>query len=66
MNNTILPHIPASIAIDGVIARIGQGLSYIWILLLGIIVVNVVARYLFDQGRIELEELQWHLYSVGF
>ena len=66
MNNTTLPHIPASIVIDGVIARIGQGLSYIWILLLGIIVVNVVARYLFDQGRIELEELQWHLYSVGF
>ena len=30
------------------------------------IVVNVVSRYLFDEGRIELEELQWHLYSVGF
>ena len=33
---------------------------------LGIIVINVVARYVFDEGRIELEELQWHLYSVGF
>ena len=67
MNNTTLPHIRASIVIDGVIARIGKGLSYIWILLLGIIiVVNVVARYGSDQGRIELEELQWHLYSVDF
>ena len=66
MNNTALPETPASIAIDGIVARIGQGLSYIWMLLLGIIVINVVARYLFDQGRIELEELQWHLYSVGF
>ena len=32
----------------------------------GIIVINVVSRYVFDEGRIELEELQWHLYSVGF
>ena len=66
MNNTALRETPASIAIDGIVARIGQGLAYIWMLLLGIIVINVVARYLFDQGRIELEELQWHLYSVGF
>jgi len=28
--------------------------------------VNVIARYWFAQGFIELEELQWHLYSAGF
>ena len=66
MNNPALPHIPASAAIDRFIARVGEGLSYIWGVLLAIIVINVVARYLFDQGRIELEELQWHLYSIGF
>ena len=66
MNNELLPHTPVSAAIDRVVARIGEGLSYLWLLLLGIIVINVVASYVFDQGRIELEELQWHIYSIGF
>ena len=35
-------------------------------LLLLVIVANVTLRYLFDDGRIEFEELQWHLYSIGF
>ena len=29
-------------------------------------VFNVVLRYVLSEGRIELEELQWHLYSFGF
>ncbi|MBM4206178.1 MAG: TRAP transporter small permease subunit, partial [Gammaproteobacteria bacterium] len=37
-----------------------------WLLLLAVIMVNVILRYFFSEGRIELEELQWHLYSVGF
>lgn len=31
-----------------------------------VIVVNVTLRYVFGQGHIELEELQWHLYAIGF
>ena len=27
---------------------------------------NVTLRYAFGEGRIELEEWQWHIYSVGF
>ncbi len=45
---------------------IAQGVSIIWILLMAVIAINVAARYLFDQGRIEFEELQWHLYAMGF
>ena len=52
--------------VDGWLVRIGQVLSWIWLLLLAVIMVNVVMRYFFNEGRIELEELQWHLYSVGF
>ena len=66
MSKSELPHTPLSAGIDRVLARVGDGLSYLWLVLLGIIVINVVARYVFDEGRIELEELQWHLYSVGF
>ena len=61
-----LPETPLTRAIDKLIIRVGNGLSYIWLLLLLIIVFNVLLRYVFNQGRIELEELQWHLYSFGF
>ena len=33
---------------------------------MGIIVANVLLRYAFSVGHIELEEIQWHIYSFGF
>lgn len=61
-----LPHTTVSIYVDRCINAIGNAISWLWVLLVGVIVINVVARYLFAEGRIEFEELQWHLYSVGF
>ena len=52
--------------IDPLITWVGESISWIWLLLLFTIVFNVVLRYAFEQGRIELEEIQWHLYSTGF
>jgi len=40
--------------------------SWAWAILLLVIVTNVAMRYLFGEGRVEFEELQWHIYSVGF
>tara|TARA_R110002111_G_scaffold11228_1_gene35034 strand:+ start:421 stop:876 length:456 start_codon:yes stop_codon:yes gene_type:complete len=40
--------------------------SWLWLILLGVIVLNVVMRYAFGEGRIEFEEIQWHLYAIGF
>jgi TRAP-type mannitol/chloroaromatic compound transport system permease small subunit len=60
------PETRLSRIVDGWIIRIGKVTSWIWLILLGVIMLNVVMRYLFSEGRIELEELQWHLYSVGF
>jgi TRAP-type mannitol/chloroaromatic compound transport system permease small subunit len=48
------------------VARIGELASWIWLLLLGVIVLNVMLRYGFSSGRIEFEELQWHLFALGF
>lgn len=48
------------------IERLGRAASWLWLLLLTVIVLNVVLRHVFGEGRIELEELQWHIYSVGF
>lgn len=61
-----LPETALSRRIDLVLISIGQSISWIWLVLLVTIVCNVVLRYAFGEGRIELEEFQWHLYSIGF
>ena len=66
MAKDYLPHTPWSRRIDRAAERIGQLTSFIWVVLLGVIVANVLLRYVLNQGRIEMEELQWHLYSFGF
>ena len=38
----------------------------LWLILVAIIVVNVILRYAFGEGRIEFEEIQWHIYAAGF
>ena len=60
------PHTRFSARVDDLLVAIGKTISYIWLILLAVIVVNVLMRYAFSEGRIELEELQWHLYSIGF
>ena len=61
-----LPTTALSRAIDPFLQRLGNGLSWIWVGLIFVIVLNVLLRYVFSEGRIELEEIQWHLYSTGF
>ena len=61
-----LPSTTLSRLVDPVLELIAKAVSVIWVILMAVIVINVTARYLFDQGRIEFEELQWHLYSMGF
>ncbi|MYD43075.1 MAG: TRAP transporter small permease subunit [Gammaproteobacteria bacterium] len=61
-----LPQTRISKFVDPLLTRIASGVSFIWVALMAVIVINVTARYLFAQGRIEFEELQWHLYSMGF
>lgn len=61
-----LPETRLSKMVDAMIAGIGRVTAWVWLLLLVVIVCNVVMRYAFGEGRIELEELQWHLYATGF
>lgn len=62
----MLPHTPLSRRVDPLLVSIGRWVSWLWLALLAIIVLNVLLRYAFGEGRIEFEEIQWHLYSVGF
>ncbi|MEE4299131.1 MAG: TRAP transporter small permease subunit [Pseudomonadales bacterium] len=68
-----LPHAPSGLpetrfsrAVDGLLLRLGALASWLWLVLLALVVLSVVLRYVFGEGRIELEELQWHVYAVGF
>jgi TRAP-type mannitol/chloroaromatic compound transport system permease small subunit len=61
-----LPHTPLSTAVRRMFGLLARWLSWIWIVLIAVVVMNVTMRYLFGEGRIEFEEIQWHLYAVGF
>jgi TRAP-type mannitol/chloroaromatic compound transport system permease small subunit len=61
-----LPQTALSRIVDPWLERIGRATSWLLLVLLIVIVLNVVLRYAFGEGRIEFEEIQWHLYSTGF
>lgn len=65
-HHTVLPQTRMSIWIDRLLVNIGQLFAWIWVILMAVIILNVFMRYVLGEGRIELEELQWHLYAVGW
>jgi TRAP-type mannitol/chloroaromatic compound transport system permease small subunit len=62
----VLPRNRFSNGIDGVVIRAGDAASWLWPLLVLVVVVNVFARYGLGMGSIMMEEIQWHIYAVGF
>ncbi len=61
-----LPTTAFSRAVDKLIGWVGEVASVMWPLLVLVIVIQVVARYAFGRGSIMMEEIQWHLYAMGF
>ena len=61
-----LPHTRLSLFVDNWMRKLAEVCSWIWLMLLAVIVGNVILRYAFGEGRVELEEIQWHFYSLGF
>ena len=61
-----LKHLPITKKIDSFINNVGEIFNWLWVVLIAVIILNVVLRYVFRSGMIELEELQWHLYAVGW
>ena len=61
-----LPHTTFSRIADRIITFFGEVSSWLWTILMLLIVYQVVRRYVFSKGSIMLEEMQWHLYAVGF
>lgn len=51
---------------EAVIDAVGGLVNWVWLVLVAIIVTNVVMRYLLAVNYIWVEEVQWHLYAIGF
>lgn len=66
VHHTELPHTRLSRAFDHLICGVASVAHWSWVALMLVILTNVVLRYAFGEGYIELEELQWHLYAIGW
>ena len=64
--HTALPETRLSHRLDALVRRTGDAAAWLWLVLLAVVVLNVLLRYAFGEGRIEFEEIQWHLYALGF
>ncbi len=60
-----LPRTAPSDAIEAVIRAVGHAISWLWLVLVLLILANVILRYVWGQSSIPLEELQWHAYGIG-
>jgi len=65
-DRTKLPETILSRLIEPFLCRVGQWSSLLWPILVMVITVNVLLRHLIGKGFIEFEEMQWHIYAVGF
>ncbi|MEM9302640.1 MAG: TRAP transporter small permease subunit [Pseudomonadota bacterium] len=61
-----LPHTRTSLLLRRGFDALNGAISWLWVGLVAVVMLNVLLRYLFGEGRVEFEEIQWHLYSIGF
>ncbi len=60
------PRTAPSDGLEKIVELVGKACSWLWVVLIVLIVVNVALRYIIGTNYIAMEEMQWHLYAVGF
>lgn len=65
-HHTELPDTAISRALDGAMIFVGKAGSWLWLVVIGVIIYAVVGRYAFGVGSVTLEEWQWHLAGAGW
>ena len=50
--------------INNIVFKVGTAMSWLSLLLIIVIMIQVSLRYIFNINLVQLEELQWHLYAV--
>lgn len=61
-----LPRTAPSDLLEAIVLNVNYVAAFLWVLLVLVIVFAVTLRYVFGRGSIMLEEIQWHIYGVGF
>lgn len=63
-HHTELPTTGPSRVLDGILDRVGACFSWLWLAVVAVILVSVISRYVFSEGSVTMEEIQWHISSV--
>lgn len=65
--NSEVTQSPVAIAdlIDRSLIKLGHVVSWVYAILIVVIITQVILRRGFSSGLIAIEELQWHLYAIG-
>lgn len=61
------PELPAtglSEVLDRGLRRIGEWFSWLWLAVVAVTLASVISRYLFSEGSVTMEEIQWHISSA--
>lgn len=65
-HHTELPTTRVSRLLDRFLDRVGRAFSFLWLAVVGVILVSVISRYVFSEGSVTMEEIQWHISSVAW
>lgn len=60
-HHTSLPTTRPSRWLDGALQGIGYAFSWLWLAVVGVILVAVIGRYVFATSSVMLEEIEWHI-----
>lgn len=66
IHHTELPRTALSAALDRFIDFTGKAFSWLWLAVVGVILYSVISRYVFAQGSVFMEEVQWHLAGAAW
>ena len=66
IHHTELPTTRPSLAVDKALRWIGFAFSFLWLGVLGVILVAVIGRYAFGAGSVMAEEIEWHLAGAAW
>lgn len=62
----VYPRTRITDVLEAIVEFFGRYSSFIWIVLMLLVVGNVLLRYMIGTNFVALEELQWHLFAIGF
>ena len=66
VHHTELPRTALSDRLDSALNWVGKSFSWLWLLVVAVILYSVISRYVFAQGSVLMEEIQWHLAGAAW